>query len=125
MATCVRRSAATLGRPQLSATSNAGANEGTAFLQAIAQRRCIEAIYNGGAVVIAPHILYSRHGDLHVDAVTLERDGQPPREARLGVFKIAGLKETRVSDRGFDPVDLFDPRSERYAGVSIFAVERA
>ena len=59
-------------------------------LEAIARERCIEATYNRVEVRLAPHILYTRHGELYVDAVTILRDGKPPREVKLGSFKLAG-----------------------------------
>lgn len=95
------------------------------FLEAIARRLCVGATYNRGEVLLAPHILYTRHGDMFVDAATLERDGQPPREIKLGTFKLAGLGEPRVSDKAFDPDPSFDPGAEKYEGVTLFAVEPA
>mgnify|MGYP007116553332 CR=1 FL=1 len=34
-----------------------------------------------------------------VDAVTVERDGQPPREIKIGSFKLSGLHDLAVADR--------------------------
>ncbi|TPG18866.1 hypothetical protein EAH79_05000 [Sphingomonas koreensis] len=91
-------------------------------LEAIALRKCIEGTYNRMAVKLAPHILYTRHDELFVDAVTIERDGQPPRETKVGTFKLAGLKEARVADAPFQPQKIFDPGDAKYAGVTLFAV---
>ena len=60
--------------------------------EAIALKKCVAATYNHSAVTLAPHILYTRHDELYVDAVTLERDGRPPRERKLGTFKLTGLR---------------------------------
>lgn len=93
-------------------------------LEAIALRKCIAATYNRMAVKLAPHILYTRHGELFVDAVTVERDGQPPRETKLGTFKLAGLQIREVVNRSFDTFAFFDQTDPKYAGVTLFAVEK-
>jgi hypothetical protein len=92
-------------------------------LQAIALKKCVEATYNRTKVRLAPHILYTRHDELYLDAVTMERDGQPPREVKIGTFKLTGLQDLAVADRAFVPERIFDPRSEKYQGVTLFAVE--
>lgn len=91
-------------------------------LEAIATRKCLEGVYNRQAVRLAPHILYTRHDELYVDAVTLERDGQRPRELKVGSFKLTGIHDPRVGAQTFDPQPVFDPGEERYAGVTLFAV---
>lgn len=95
------------------------------FFEAIALRKCVEAQYNRTSVKLAPHILYTRHDELYVDAVTIERDGQPPREKKLGTFKLTGLKEAAVAGRQFQPEPIFDPNDSKYQGVTLFAVEPA
>ena len=94
------------------------------ILEAIVKQLVVSATYNLAEINLAPHILYTRHGDLHVDAITLERDGKPPKEVKVGTFKLSGLGALRVTPRSFAPSDLFDPRQERYAGVTLMAVER-
>jgi len=91
-------------------------------LEAIALGTCIEAVYNRMKVLLAPHILYTRHDELYVDAVTVEREGQPPREVKLGSFKLTGLREVALAGRPFDRQPVFDPADSRYAGVTLFAV---
>ncbi|WP_414901774.1 hypothetical protein ACMT1E_01445 [Sphingomonas flavalba] len=93
------------------------------LLEAIALRKCIMATYNRTAFKLAPHILYTRHDDLFVDAVTVERDGRPPREIKLGAFKLAGLSELALTSQTFETEALFDPSAERYVDTTVFAVE--
>lgn len=92
------------------------------LLEAIARGTCVEAVYNRMRVILAPHILYTRHDELYVDAVTVERDGLPPREVKLGAFKLSGLHELALAERPFQPEPVFDPGESRYAGVTLFAV---
>jgi hypothetical protein len=92
------------------------------LLEAIAMRTCITATYNGGVVLLAPHILYTRHDELFIDAVTVEREGRPPREVKLGTFKLAGLKDIAAAPRPFEPFAEFDAQESRYAGTTLFAV---
>lgn len=94
------------------------------LLEAIALRKCIQAIYNKMNVLLAPHILYTRHDELYIDAVTVEREGQPPREVKLGTFKLTGLKSLALGSREFEPDSVFDPADPKYAGATLFAVER-
>jgi len=98
----------------------------TLVLEAIARTRCIEATYNRMAVKLAPHILYTRHGELFLDAVTVEREGRPPKETKLGTFKLAGLDIREIDEKPFSPAaGLFDPSNDKYDGVTLFAVETA
>jgi hypothetical protein len=95
------------------------------YFEAIALRKCIRATYNRMNVTLAPHILFTRHDELFIDAVTIEREGQPPREIKLGTFKLAGLKDVALLGQTFRPDRQFDPADEKYAGVTLFAVETA
>jgi len=91
-------------------------------LEAIATRKCLEGVYNRQPVKLAPHILYTRHDELYVDAVTIERDGRPPREIKIGSFKLTGIREPRVGDQAFETEPIFDPADARYEGVTLFTV---
>ena len=91
-------------------------------LEAIVKRFAISATYNLAEVTLAPHILYTRHGDLHVDAITMERDGRPPKEVKIGTFKLSGLSALRVTPRHFVPHRMFDAADAKYADVTLLAV---
>ena len=94
------------------------------MLEAIATRTCVTATYNRDAIVLAPHILYTRHDEVHADGVVLDRNGTPPKEVKLGTFKLAGLHDVAVSERAFVPDPIFDPNADKYAGVTLFVVDR-
>lgn len=102
-----------------------GENNTPVVFEAIVRRRALAATYNRAEVTLAPHILYTRHGELHVDAVTLDRDGKPPREVKIGTFKLAGLGALRLTPRGFDINPLFQQSDAKYAGETLMAVEPA
>jgi hypothetical protein len=93
------------------------------ILQAIALKKCLRVTYNRVEMKLAPHILYTRHDDMHVDAVALEKGGQPPRERKLGTFKLAGLNNMSLCDDGFEIEPFFEREAERYAGVTLFVAE--
>lgn len=101
-----------------------GMSSNKLLLEAIALRKCVTAIYNRGTVKLAPHILYTRHDELFIDAVTVSRDGKPPREIKIGTFKLAGLNDLALDDAFFEPEPGFDAADEKYAGVALFAVQR-
>lgn len=93
--------------------------------EAIVKRLAVAASYNRGEVTLAPHVIYTRHDELFIDAVTLERDGKPPKEEKLGTFKLAGLAPLRLTARRFERSALFDQNDPKYAGVLLMAVEPA
>ncbi len=95
------------------------------ILEAVVRRRCVNATYNRDKVVLAPHVVYTRHGEVYVDAVTVARNGMLPREERLGSFKVTGLSDLRLTGRDFAISGLYEPEAERYAGCALIAVEPA
>lgn len=111
--------------PQTTPTADGAPEVTRLVLEAIARRRCIEATYNRSAIKLAPHILYTRHGELFVDAVTVEREGRPPQQAKLGTFKLAGLAVQGVVARSFRTEPVFNPGDDKYAGVTVFSIEAA
>lgn len=95
------------------------------LLEAIALKKCVTATYNNVQMTLAPHILYSKHDALFVDAVAIERNGVAPKEVKLGAFHLSGLKELALAERNFEPVRMFDPAAPKYDGVTLFAVGAA
>lgn len=91
--------------------------------EAIVKKQALAATYNRGVVTLAPHILYTKHGEFYLDATTLERDGQPPKEEKLGAFKLTGLNGVRITPRRFTPSALFDAGEGKYDGVTLLAIE--
>lgn len=95
----------------------------TVLLEGIARRVCVAASYNGTQFKLAPHILYTRHDELYVDAVALEKNGEPPREIKLGTFKLTGLNDVAVMNDNFAPeTEHYDPALAKYDGTTVFAV---
>lgn len=93
--------------------------------EALVRSRCLSATYNRTAIVLAPHVLYTKHDDLHVDGVVLERDGVVPREYKIGTFKLAGLGDLAVTERPFVRSELFLPGDAKYAGTTLMVVDPA
>jgi len=93
------------------------------ILEAIVRKMAIAATYNRVEMTLAPHILYTKHGDLHIDAVALERDGKPPKEMKLGTFKLAGLGAIRLTPRHFSINGLFRPGDPKYVDETVMVVE--
>ena len=93
--------------------------------EAIVRTRCVAATYNRTAIVLAPHVLYTRHDELYVDGVVLERDGAVPKELKLGTFKLTGLGDLRLTDRPFFASALFVRGDAKYAATTLMAVEAA
>ncbi len=90
---------------------------------AIVKQLCVNATYNRDKVVLAPHVAYTKHGELYVDAITVARNGMLPREEKLGSYKVTGLGEPKLTGRAFAVSSLYEPDAERYVGATLVAVE--
>lgn len=106
-------------------TAPVAPNAAPIIFEAIVKQQAVAAVYNRGEVTLAPHAIYTRHGELYADAVTLERDGKPPREVKIGAFKLAGLAQLRITPRRFKPEPMFRATDPKYADVLLMAVETA
>ena len=100
-----------------------------AVAAAILRRVCLRAKYNGGEVLLQPSLLYREHDALFLLAVTVSRDGKPPREPKLGTFRLSGLTDLGIAGVMFEPVELHrsynaQPGWELLAGPVRPAVER-
>lgn len=110
-------------RRVLSARLPAATAPGPALIRtALRTRSCVEATYNKQKILLAPHALYTRHGEPYVDGVVLQRDGQPPRELKLGAFKVDGLHALGLSPVPFQPEPVFDPADARYGEDAVLIV---
>lgn len=91
------------------------------ILEAIALKKCIHVTYNRDSVRLAPHILYTRHDELYIDAVAVMRAGKTPRERKLGCYKVDGLKGLVLTNQHFEVDPLYDAADPKYAGNALFA----
>jgi hypothetical protein len=96
--------------------------ENQILLEAIALKKCVMATYNRVKMKLAPYILYKRNDSFYVDAVALEKEGQPPREIKLGAFNLAGLNDVMLVDQYFEAEAFFDPAAPKYQGTTLFAI---
>lgn len=94
------------------------------IFEAIVRKLCVVATYNRVTMTLAPHVIYTRHGDLFIDAVAIDREGKPPKELKIGTFKLAGLNELRLTQRSFPASSLFQANDAKYA-AALMAVELA
>jgi len=116
------RKTLSIKRPAAAATEGAASDPTEILRRAIRLKLCATAVYNKVVFRFAPHILYTRHDEPFVDAMVIERDGKPPREAKLGVFKLSGLNDLQITTIPFLPLALFDPAEEKYAGTTLQAI---
>lgn len=93
------------------------------IFEAIALKKCLNATYNRGPVTLAPHVLYRRNDSFFIDAITIERDGKPPREPKISSFNLAGLSDVAVSDASFDISPLFDRMDAKYRDATLFMID--
>ncbi|MEP9360587.1 WYL domain-containing protein [Sphingomonas sp. KR3-1] len=95
------------------------------LFEAIVRHKCVSMTYNRTRMILAPHILYTRHDAVFLDAVVVSKEGFLPREEKVGTFKLDGLKELTLLERDFAPSALFDPSLEKYQGVTLIQIEAA
>ena len=101
----------------------APANNTPIVLEGIVRQRCLSATYNRTRMILAPHILYTRHGALYMDALVVSREGMLPREEKIGTYKLDGLKDLAVLEREFAISALFDASLDKYQGETLMMVE--
>lgn len=87
--------------------------------QAIKRRVCITATYNRKAVTLAPHIVYTKHGDHFLCAVTVDQDGKKSKMAKLGIFKLTGLTDISLTTKLFVPQRAFQADAPEYVGNTV------
>ena len=103
----------------------AGLGLDTLLSVAILQNRCLQATYNNGRIVLQPSALYREHDALFLLAVTALRDGNPPREPKLGTFRVSGLNELDLLDETFAPAPLHQSWVEKPSWQMITGLPRA
>lgn len=81
---------------------------------ALAHHLCVRATYNKVGFILAPHILYERHGEAHLDAVAIERAGAKPQEVKLGTFKLSGLRDLAMTSEPVTMIKGFHASDPRY-----------
>jgi hypothetical protein len=108
-----------------STVTAAPAGPAPTIFAAIVRQVCVDARYNGGKVILAPHAIFTRHGELYIAAITVSRDFKMPREPKIGLFKLDGLADLTLTERAFEISPLFDRRDERFATETLMAVEPA
>lgn len=91
-------------------------------MEAIARRKTVEACYNGKRMILAPHVLFERRGDLFVSALNMSKCWRYDDERRLGQFKLSGIGEPDLLEEGFDPLSSYDPATIRSSDIVILAI---
>ena len=94
------------------------------FRFAMMQKLCVSVTYNNMEMLIAPHMLWTKHGDLHVDAVTVERAGGVPKISKIGTFKLAGLSRVALTARQFRVHPDWSATDPKYDEARVARVER-
>jgi hypothetical protein len=107
--------------PRGGAAGSADGGSRALLAVAVARGLMVTATYNKRRVKLAPHALFTRHGELYLDALTIEQDGAPPTSRRLGTFKLSGLTGTMATAMRFDPFSEFDRNDAKYS-ESLIAV---
>lgn len=104
-------------------SSEPQASNADIFRIAIDRKLCVTAVYNKCPMLLSPHILYTRHDELFVDAVVMIKQGKVPTELKLGTFKLAGINGASLSGEPFTIQPVFDPNNPKYEGVAVRSVQ--
>ena len=92
------------------------------MMEAIARRRMVAANYNGNRMMLAPHLMFERRGDLFISALNLNKSWRSDEEPRLGHFKLGGLAAIELSEESFDPLPGFEATPPRAEDTPLLAV---
>ncbi len=92
------------------------------FLEAISKRLMVRVEYNSTQLVLAPHHLFERHGELFVGALNTGKAWRSEDERKLGYFKLKGLSNVGLTDDSFAPLDEGEPDLPRETDTLIFAI---
>jgi hypothetical protein len=103
--------------------ANGRAMDNSRILEAIALRQHLGARYNKLELVLAPHVLYKRNDSYFIDAITILRNSEEPKEPKVGSYNLAGLSELTVLDDKFDVHPLFDRMDVKYRGNTLFMID--
>lgn len=82
--------------------------------QSLDQDLCLRWSYNRTVMRVAPQILYTDNGEIFVDAIAIEKNGEAPDELKLGRFKLSGLSGIAITTEPFAPTESIDLGSVRY-----------
>jgi hypothetical protein len=102
--------------------SDTNLNPQRLVIEAIALKRAITAEYNGTEMLLAPHLLFSRHDDLFLSALNLRKTWRSEEEMRLGAFKLDGLSNIALTDDTFESLSGFEPVAPRETDQEVFAL---
>ncbi|MCT2399127.1 WYL domain-containing protein [Novosphingobium mangrovi (ex Huang et al. 2023)] len=105
-------------------STDAKASPERTIMEAIVRRRTICAEYNGGEMLLAPHRMFTRHGDLFVSALNLRKNWRSEEERRLGHFKLDGLSNAALTADEFEPLPANEnclPRETDQEVLSVYA----
>lgn len=92
------------------------------IMEAIARRLTVLAQYNRQVIELAPHLLFSRHEDLFLGALNLNKQRREGDEPILGKYKLAGLSDLKLTDTAFDPLPGFESAVSSPDEKVVFAV---
>ena len=92
------------------------------MMEAIARRRTVSTRYNGNEMILAPHQMFERRGDLFVSALNLDKNWRSDDERRLGHFKLDGLVAPAIIDAEFDPLPSFEAAAPQSDDTLLLAV---
>jgi len=92
------------------------------LLEAIASLRMVSANYNGRELDLAPHHLFSRHGQPFLAAFNPRKKWANDEERWLGLFKVSGLSNVALLEDTFVPLPTFDGSLPREGDESLVAV---
>lgn len=92
------------------------------FIEAIALKRLVLAEYNSSELCLAPHQLFSRHGELFVSALNTRKNWSNDDERRLGYFKLDGLSRVTLTAETFELLPSYDGGLPREGDEELFSI---
>lgn len=77
------------------------------LMRALVLKQAVTARYNGEELMLAPHVLFERRGELFLRALNMRKNWRTAEQPRLGQFKIAGLAGVQLTGKRFKPLPAY------------------
>jgi hypothetical protein len=73
-------------------------------------------------LILAPHIVYVRHGEHRLAANVVGASQGSSKRARIESFRLADIQDIQVLERSFTPEASFDPDAHEYGDEVVCSI---
>lgn len=93
--------------------------------EAVARKVCVTVTYNRKPMTLAPHAVFTKHGEPYLAAVTVDQEGKKPMRPKVGTFKLSGLTDIAITKKLFAVHKEFNAADPKFADQTICMIPGA